>query len=79
MDELGNTHSDVSFLYKYTQVRNKETRENKLKPVIQEAAVERRATLEVEDANPSWDARLQEILLEMESCLQQSKKNQGRN
>ena len=34
--------------------------------------MERRATLEVEDVNPSWDARERHIIMEMESRLQLS-------
>ena len=41
-------------------------RRNKHKLLFQEAPVERRAIRKVEDANPLWDAREKEIIVEVE-------------
>ena len=49
-------------------------RRNKHKPLFQEAPVERRATVEVADANPPWDARQRERIMKMEGHLQQGER-----
>ena len=45
-------------------------RSGKHRPLFQEAQVEHRAAMEMEDANTPWDAREREIIMEMESYLQ---------
>ena len=45
---------------------------NKHEPSFQETPVKRRATIEVEDANPPLDTREKEFTMKMKSCLQQS-------
>ena len=56
------------------EFRSRAARRNKRKPLFQEAPVERRATMEVEDVNPSWDQRERHIIMEMESRLQLSER-----
>ena len=47
---------------------------NKLKHSFQETPVERRATMEVEEANPPWDTREKEFNMKMKSYLQQNER-----
>ena len=58
----------------HKEIRCRAAQRNKHKPWLQEAPVERRATMEVAGANPPWDAREREIIMEMESCLEQSER-----
>ena len=46
--------------------------------MFQEAPVERCAAMEVEDANPPWDAREREIIMKMESYLQRRERTLAR-
>ena len=54
------------------EVKSRAARSNERKPLFQEASVERRATMEVEDVNPPWDARERHNIMEVESRLQLS-------
>ena len=52
------------------EVRNRAARRNKQRPLFHEAPVQRRVAVEMEDANPSWDAGEREIIMEMETYPQ---------
>ena len=46
--------------------------------MFQKAPVERCAAMEVEEANPPWDAREREIIMKMESYLQRRERTLAR-
>ena len=48
-------------------------------PLFQETPVERRTTMEVEDANPLWDARENEIINGDAELVAAKRRNLGRN
>ena len=54
------------------EVMSRSTLRNK--PLFEETVAERRATMEVEDANPPWDAREREIIKNVDSYLEQSER-----